>query len=159
MLRTGATLLFIAISIIQCGSYDRKEPNMINEIEKPDSQSSSPIIRCGLEGFTQAAAEHIINEIKQPCIVKNIRGKILNATGHGWTKNVRVLFEIRRTEGGNIIKTYADDKGNFKMKDIPEGQYFFKATVLGWQSVMGVIIVNKSANPNSQIVFKMLLGV
>jgi hypothetical protein len=45
------------------------------------------------------------------------------------------------------------------MRDITEGRYCFKATVNGWQSVTGIIIVSKRADPERSIVFEMKLGV
>jgi len=42
---------------------------------------------------------------------------------------------------------------------VPPGEYCFKATVDGWQSVVGVIVVTKSADPAARVSFEMLLGV
>jgi hypothetical protein len=110
----------------------------------------SPISVCGIDGFTQAVDEHIINEIEPPFVVKEIKGKILNTTGNGWTKVVRVLFEIREAGHSRIKKTHTDENGDFRIKNISDGRYCFKATVTGWQPVMGIIIVSKQAARKSR---------
>lgn len=119
------------------------------------------ISKCSIEDFTESEAEHIINEIKKPFIVREVKGKILNSDDdYGWSENIRVLFEIRRQgENSDVNRVFADANGEFRMVNIPEGNYCFKATVSGWQSVMGIIIVTKKANPMNKIVFKMRLGV
>ena len=130
-------------------------------ISSEDSYDSSkwPIEICGLKGFTESKAEHIINQIREPFVVCEIRGTISNDQA-GWQKGSLVLFEIRGIGKNLKVKhTHTDEYGNFAMKNIPPGRYCFKATVLGWQSVMGVIFVDKKANPRNQVVFKMPLGV
>jgi hypothetical protein len=115
---------------------------------------------CGLEGFTEAPDEHIINEITEPFVVREVKGRIDNEAGPGWWKDCLVLFEIRGIrKDTEVHKVYADENGNFVMRDITEGRYCFKATVNGWQSVTGIIIVSKRADPERSIVFEMKLGV
>ena len=149
MLKPCVGLALIAISFSQCTSSAALK----------ETSTQGQVSRCGSEGFRVAEAEHIIDEIKDPFIVCEIKGQAINATGYGWTKEVKVLFEIRPKGGGQIIRTHADENGRFVMKDIPDGQYCFKATVSGWQSVMGTIIVNKHADRKNRIVFKMVWAV
>jgi len=157
MLRYGATLFIIMVSFFHCRSYNIKNADSTNTVS--NSSPQSPIKECGLEGFTPAIDEHIIDDIEQPFIVRKIGGKIINDQG-GWPKKLPILFEIRDArKDAKVHKVYADDKGNFIMKNIPEGRYCFKATVMGWQSLMGIIIVDKKADPKSEVVIKMRLGV
>jgi hypothetical protein len=159
MLKNCMIILLIQILFIQCGSHNISRDNQIKVFELSDHKSKSWITLCGLTGFTESPAEHIINEVEEPFFVQEIKGKIINDVGDGWSKESRVLFEIRRTSGGPVRRTLADERGNFIMKHIADGQYCFKATVLGWQSVMGIIIVNKKGGQKSEIVFSMRLGV
>jgi hypothetical protein len=53
----------------------------------------------------------------------------------------------------------ADSQGALKVPDVPPGEYCFKATVDGWQSVVGLIVVTQAADPASRVGFEMLLGV
>ncbi len=58
-----------------------------------------------------------------------------------------------------VRKVYADKNGNFYMKNIPEGRYCYKATVMGWQSQIGIIIIDMRADPDKKVFLKMRLGV
>ncbi len=149
----------VCIFIFQYCSHPTPKPDASSPSGNPAEHNPSVLTLCGLEGFTQSPAEHIINDIEAPFVVREIRGRTLNQTGQRWWKDIRVLVEIRKKDGGVVRKTYADDNGDFIVKDVSEGQYCFKATVLGWQSVMGIIIVSKKADPKNKIVFEMRLGV
>lgn len=88
-----------------------------------------------------------------------IKGKIINDVG-GWPDKTQILFELRRNENGaKTIQAYADGEGNFEIPSVAKGQYCFKATVDGWRSVMGIIKVDKRAEPKKMILIVMLLGV
>jgi hypothetical protein len=120
---------------------------------------TSAIGNCGIAGFTLSPSEHIVNEINEPFVVRRIQGRIDSAGGE-WPDDWPILFEIRGIQ--NIAKirgVHADGKGVFKMDHVKEGRYCFKATVNGWQSVVGIIIVNRKADPKSKITFVMELGV
>lgn len=113
-----------------------------------------------MDGFTLSPSEHIIDEITEPFVVREVKGRIDNVAGPGWWKDRLVLFEIRGIrKDTEIHKVYADENGNFAMKDITEGRYCFKATVDGWQSVVGIIVVGLKADPTNKITFVMNLGV
>jgi len=159
MSRASVTFGVAFIFMFQCCSPAVTKPATAGAGGRPADQRQSQMAECGIDGFTPAVDEHIIDEVERPFVVRNIHGKILNATGYGWTKDVRVLFEIREIGRTLIKKTYADENGDFSMEDIPDGRYCLKASVSGWQSVMGVIIVSKKADPKSKIVFEMRLGV
>jgi hypothetical protein len=114
---------------------------------------------CKAEHFTKSRWEHFIEEIKQPIVVSIVKGKITNAQG-GWPDNWPVLFEIRRTrKSAKTIQAYANVEGNFEIPDIAEGHYCFKATVEGWRSTIGTIIVDRKADPKKTILIVMKLGV
>jgi len=154
----------VAFGLILISFNNCKLPNTnANVKQNPEiiyDVTQFPISLCGLEGFYESPLEHIIVEIKQPFIVRKVKGKIGIVDNHPWPKDIRVLFEIRGLpRDGRIKKAYADGNGKFVIKNIPEGQYCFKATAEGWQTVMGTIIVNKKASRKSKIVFDMEFGV
>ena len=114
---------------------------------------------CSIDYFTRANPEGFIEQMEQPIVVRNVRGKITN-TIDGWPKDLPILFELRGIEmGAKTIQVYADAEGNFEMPRIPKGHYCFKATVDGWRSVMGIIKVDKRADPKKMIHIVMLIGV
>jgi hypothetical protein len=114
---------------------------------------------CGIEGFTLSPVEHIVNEIKEPIIVRAVKGRLTNKQG-GWPQDMPwpILFEVRRMGETAIIQTRADGEGNFDIPSVQEGIYCFKATAPGWQSVMGIIIVKKKASPRNSIRIVMEIG-
>lgn len=159
MSKASAALGIVSIFILQCCSRPAAKPDTASTGGNSEYQLQSQIVRCGINGFTLAIDEHIIDEIEQPFVVREVNGRILSATEQGWPRGIRVLFEIREIGRTLIKKTYADENGDFIMKNISEGRYCFKATVTGWQSAIGVIIVSKRADPKNRISFEMRLGV
>jgi hypothetical protein len=157
MSRTTATLAIVLISFLVCCC----RPTIKSAVATANSadQHQSQLYKCGIEGFTLAIDEHIINEVEQPISVREIKGTILSATGQGWPQGHRVLFEIRELGQSLIKRPYVDENGNFSMKKISDGRYCFKATIIGWQSVIGVIIVDKKTDPKNKILIEMKLGV
>jgi hypothetical protein len=128
----------------------------VRQVERVDIR---PGFICGTEGFTQSPIEHIVDEIKQPIIVRAVKGQITNEQG-GWPRDTSILFEIREIGGlGGTAKTYADSEGSFCLPDVAEGRYCFKITVLGWQSVIGIIQVDRRANAKDSILIVMKIGV
>jgi len=160
LLRQGVTLFLIFMSIFQCRPQNIKTEDSTKTVDNLYPQSQSPSSLCGEEGFTRSDDENLLDEIWKPFVVREIKGKIINKAGDdGWPKDARVLLEIRGiVKDSQIKRSYADEKGNFVMKNIPEGRYCFRAHAVGWQVVMGIIIVDKKADPNNKIVFTMPLG-
>jgi len=143
--------MLLSFSFLSCASCHQEPESYL---------TPSGNLNCGMQGFTEAQDEHIVNQIIEPFIVRNIKGKINNVTGEGWFKDHLVLFEIRGIKKDTKVRgVFADEDGVFKMEGVKEGRYCFKATVNGWQSVMGIIIVGEKADPTSSIVFEMRLGV
>lgn len=130
-------------------------------IRKVDLVTQGPPTQtaCGINSFTESPSEHIIVELDRPFIVRSVEGTIASQGGD-WPEDTRVLVELRSAGGaGRLIQARADSRGLFKMPDVEPGEYCFKATVDGWQSVIGVIVVSDTADPASRVSFEMLLGV
>jgi hypothetical protein len=114
---------------------------------------------CGIEGFTKSPSEHIIVELDQPFRVRSVEG-VIKGQGGDWPEGVSVLFELRPTRGESKLKhANTDGRGSFKIPAVPAGEYCFKATADGWQSVVGVIVVSQDADPANTVTFEMPLGV
>ena len=114
---------------------------------------------CGIDGFTKSPSEHAIVELEAALRVRFVEGVITSQSG-GWPEGTFVTLELRPTRGPRKLRqVQADGRGFFKMPDVPPGEYCFKATTDGWQSVVGVIVVTKSADPAARVSFEMPLGV
>ena len=112
-----------------------------------------------LGDFTRSPTEHIINQIDQPFNVRTVRGTIRRAVGDAGPLP-DVLFEIQGPGADKQIRrATADKNGRFKIGRVPAGTYRFKATLDGFQSVMGTVIVSKEAARANQINLKMQIGV
>ena len=59
---------------------------------------------CGTAGFTLAPNEHIVDEIKQPIVVRAVKGNLTNEQGK-WPDNwpFPKLFEIRKIGDSAVI--------------------------------------------------------
>ena len=156
----GGFLLLACLSLLQFCSHESKSLRSTSDLGRTNLlQAQRPIRDCGLDGFTLAEEEHIIEEIERPFVVSSIRGEITNDQG-GWPAGQKLLFELRgMAKDSKVLHTEADRVGNFVLKGIPDGKYCFKVTADGWRSVMGVIFVHKKTNPKEIIVIHLLLGV
>ena len=110
-----------------------------------------------LSAFTKSPNEHTIQQVEDPFRVRTIAGTISTATGEGGRADV--LIEIQGPGDERTIRHALTDKhGHFKISKMPEGNYRFKATFFGFQSVTGTIIVSKHAPQTSEIKIEMQLG-
>ena len=108
--------------------------------------------------FTKSPTEHIINQVDEPFVVQSIRGLITSDSVRGPLQGV--LFEVQGPDSERTIRASVSDKnGRFNIKHVPYGSYHFKATMNGWQSVIGTIIVSKKADKSSMIKVDMHVGV
>lgn len=109
--------------------------------------------------FTKSPTEHIINRIEQPFLVGSVRGTIIRKEGFR-EPLANVLFEIQGPGGGKKIrKATTDERGRFKIAGVLPGTYKFKATLNGFQSVMGTIVVSSEAKRRTEINLEMGTGV
>lgn len=108
--------------------------------------------------FTRSPVEHIINQIDEPFVVKSVEGTIMLPDGDGPIADV--LFEIQGPgTDRKIRRCKTDDEGRFKMGRVPQGTYRFKATLGGFQSEMGTIIISRKALRTNEIKIMMPVGV
>jgi len=108
--------------------------------------------------FTRSPYEHIINEIDQPFVVRSVGGLITLPTGG--EPLAGVLFEIQGPGADRRIRRCKSDQhGRFKIGHVPEGTYRFKATLSGFQSMMGTVTVSRGAVKGNEIKIAMPFGV
>jgi hypothetical protein len=70
------------------------------------------------------------------------------------------LIELRDPNGSKIIgATKTDLQGRFNIAGIPQGTYVFKATTLGFQSVVGTVVVSAKAKRTNILVLHLKPGV
>jgi Carboxypeptidase regulatory-like domain len=110
--------------------------------------------------FTKSPTEHIINRIEQPFVVQSVKGIITRQTGGPTEPLANVLLEIQGPgTDRKIRRATTDDSGHFKIGHVPAGSYKFKATLNGFQSVMGTITISKEAPKADEIKIAMSIGV
>jgi hypothetical protein len=119
------------------------------------AQTSTPP---DLSDFTKSPIEHIIDTVEDPFRVRAVAGTI--STGTGDTGRANVLLEVRGPGDERTIRhTLTDKNGRFKIPHLAEGNYRFKATLYGFQSVMGTIIVSKHNPAANEIKIEMRVGI
>lgn len=150
--RLGLLLLLLPILLLRCGS-NHQEPAENMAITKAEADFRKFFEICDDKGFASGAHETV--PIYKPFIVREVRGK-LNWYG-GWPEGILPLFEIRRTgKGTKILGVHTDAEGNFLMENIPAGRYCFQASCgQPWIAFLGIIIVDKKADPKNQIILEM----
>jgi hypothetical protein len=82
--------------------------------------------------------------------VRQVRGRVVSAVGP-WPRDVRALFELRQTAGGAVRRVEADSEGRFKVDGVRPGEYCFAASAIGWDPVIGNVLVNKTASAKARI--------
>jgi len=113
-----------------------------------------------IEDFTESPTEHIINEIKDPFVVQSVEGKITLGGADRETPLADTLFEIQGPGADRKIR-YATTgpSGRFRIGNVSHGTYKFKATLNGFQSVIGSVTVSKEASKTQEIKISMRVGV
>ncbi|HEY6308697.1 MAG TPA: carboxypeptidase-like regulatory domain-containing protein [Candidatus Angelobacter sp.] len=111
-----------------------------------------------LAGFTKSPTEHIINQIDEPLVVRSVNG-LIEFDSANQEPLPRVLFEIRGPDGEKQIRQATTDRrGKFHVGHVPNGTYQFKATLNGFQSVVGTIVVTNKATKTKSINISMRIG-
>jgi hypothetical protein len=98
-----------------------------------------------LKGFTRSPTEHIINRLYDAFTVREGKGAAFISDGFK-SPTVGMLLELRGPgESGSILSTATKSDGKFCLRHINPGKYLFKATMPGFQSAIGTIIVSPKA--------------
>jgi len=116
-------------------------------------------VACSIEMFSANPAEHIVNELKHPVQVRQAKGTVRSAAG-AWPEGVQVQVElVGLVQGLGRRSATADIHGNFSIPEVKPGEYCFRAMAIGWQSVLGRLIVSPSAPQAAVIELTLELGV
>lgn len=112
-----------------------------------------------LGGFTLSPSEHIIKEVDQPFVVRSVHG-IITCPEQSDDPLPNALFEIRGPGKDTTIRhTRTDKDDRFRIPHVSQGDYRFKVTFAGNQSVVGVITVSRRAEKKAEIRIAMPVGV
>jgi hypothetical protein len=111
-----------------------------------------------LRDFTRSPTEHIINQLENPFLVRAVAGVIVLKGGGDPLPNA--LLELQGPGKSKKIRSVtADENGRFTMRRVPRGAYKFKATLNGFQSVVGTMVVSKTGPAGPEIRIEMPFGV
>ncbi len=111
-----------------------------------------------ISDFTKSPTEHIINYVPKPFVVRSVEGTIRLEAGRQKTI-AGVLFEIQGPGSDRkITSAQTNKRGRFKIAGVRPGTYAFKATLNGFQSVVGRIIVSDAAPEAREIRVTLKVG-
>lgn len=111
-----------------------------------------------LQGFTRSPTEHIINSFEGSFSTRAVSGVVVL---QGVLEPISdVLFEVRGPGKNMMVHGAKTDRlGRFKLKRLPAGDYTFKVTLNGFQSVVGKLTVLKRSKTNVPIRIELAVGV
>ena len=112
-----------------------------------------------LKGFTKSPTESVIIHIDDPFVVSVLRGEVSRKGGDN-SPLENVLIEIRGPGDSEVIKSAkTTTEGKFQFPHLKPGKYIFKATTLGFQSIVGVVVVSPGEKQSHVVTLKMRPGV
>jgi hypothetical protein len=110
-----------------------------------------------LAGFTESPTEHIINRLDNDLTVSKFEGRICFEDGSPLNA---VLIELRGPGNvSKIVSTKTNAAGVFHIRNLSEGNYFFKVTLNGYQSLIGHVIISAHAGKSKPIRLTLKVGV
>lgn len=146
-LLSGGILFFGIMGLVQA--------QLVYETGKGDGQPNYQL--CKFDTFGQPNECYMTKFFADPFQVRRVTGIITNQAGP-WPDGVLVLFEIRAKAGDATVgQVTSNEKGEFSVPDLPQGEYCFRAMVKGWQTVTGMVIVSNKAPRNAKLSFEMAL--
>ncbi|HKO55570.1 MAG TPA: hypothetical protein VJ276_06790 [Thermoanaerobaculia bacterium] len=104
--------------------------------------------RCTPADFTALAGEYMIDDIRQPFVIRQMAGRVLTQEGDGWPTGFPILFQVHGRRGlSRSLEVHPD--GTFQANDLGPGEYCFKVATAHTRTYLGRIIVDRRA-PASQ---------
>lgn len=104
-------------------------------------------------GFVRENPELNKTELPKAITVASVRGAITQTNG---VPVGGAAFEIRN-ERGQVFSACTDTSGRFHFDKVSDGQYDFKATLNGFHSVIGRLVVKRNVG-NGSIHIQLQLG-
>ncbi len=109
-------------------------------------------------GFTKSPTEHIMIEYEGCPEFRDVRGQVTEASSGIGIPNA--IFELRSENPEERVKgVKTNSNGEFRMRSVDEGEYVFKVTMDGFQSVYGKLKVMKKASPGNVLRIQLHQGV
>jgi hypothetical protein len=109
-----------------------------------------------LSGFAKSPTKHIMNEYPDLLSIRAFRGRITEA---GVQDGVpAALIEIK-LPSGKVVGARTDLKGSFRLAGIPDGEYLFKVTRDGFQSVFGRLKISKREARSPELFIELKQGI
>lgn len=93
---------------------------------------------------------HMTNVLREPQIVRHVRGRLTAAALEQWPPAYPVVFELRDARG-RIRRIEVEDDGSFDAGVLPEGTYCFRFWGEAFQAYIGTIVVDREADASRQI--------
>jgi hypothetical protein len=110
-----------------------------------------------LAGFTISPTEHIINTFDSELTVREMKGTIALETNGNPLNGA--LVEIRGPgDRKTVLAGTTSSSGEFLIRNVPAGEYVFKITMGGYQSLMGQLIVDQRTQHPKPIHFQLKPG-
>jgi len=111
-----------------------------------------------LKGFAKSPTEHVMNEHPGVISVRVLQGRI---TEEGSKTGVPgALVEVRKADpDAKVQGATSDGIGRFRLRKVSEGEYGFKVTRDGFQSVFGRVRVSKHAPSDARFDIDLRQGV
>ena len=111
-----------------------------------------------LRGFTKSPTEHIMNEHPGVISVRVLQGRITEEASK--TGVPGVLVEVRKADPqAKVQGATSDESGRFRLRKLSEGEYVFKVTRDGFQSIFGRLRVSKHAPSDARFDIELKQGV
>lgn len=111
----------------------------------PSAKAQDRFTSGEFKGFTKSPTEGVIIHLDEPVTVRAVIGTVVRSVGDE-SPLENTLIELRAPNDSKIIgAARTDHQGRFRVSGIPSGSYMFKATSLGFQSVVGIVIVSSKA--------------
>jgi len=111
-----------------------------------------------LKGFTKSPTEHIMNQHPGVISVRVLQGRITEEASN--TGVPGALVEVRKADpDAKVHGATSDDSGRFRLRKLSEGEYVFKVTRDGFQSVFGRFRISKHAPSKARFDVELKQGV
>ena len=111
-----------------------------------------------LRGFTKSPTEHIMNEHPGVISMRVLEGRITEEDSKTGVSGV--LVEVRKADWQTKVQgATSDQNGRFRLRKLSEGEYVFKVTRDGFQSVFGLLRISKHAPSDARFDIELKHGV
>ena len=111
------------------------------------------------KGFTKSPTEGEIVRLDEPVTLRRMTGTVVRSVGDESPLEGR-LVEVRALNGSEVIgAAKTDSQGRFHIDGIHPGTYVFKVTTLGFQSVVGTVVISEKARKSNVLALRQKPGV